>query len=678
MRVIVLDFETYWSDVYTLSKISATDYIRSSEFYAQCMSYSIDGGPVQVVEHDEIPTTLQALNLTDSQTITVGHNINGFDGLILSEIYHIKPACLLDTMAMSAWTGVSRMIPKNSLKELSAYLQIGVKETGTIVSKGRKYSTDFPPSEWAYFKEYCREDTRLTAIACGLMCNYMTADAITFANITGQMAIDPSFIVNPEPLKQFLQQLQAEEAEAEGQLRQLFTFPAQKSFKEILRSDRSFATMLTHLGVDVPMKLSEKKSQTLKQKLIAEGKDVSDPASYAVYTYALSKQDLEFTDLLEHPDPKVRYLVQTRLAYKTSVPWSRTYALLNLAKYNKPVPIYLKAFHAHTSRYGAGNTGISDGNNFQNLSKRDKKMRPLRQAVTVPKGYAVVAADSSQIECRVLAYAAQQLDLLSHFKEHRDPYAELAAQFGFGFTADQIHDGAKSGNAQLKMYRNAAKRMILSGGYGVGSAKVAKTLINDGVVLSQDRNEHNAMATAFHKIYKKQNKQIVLFWSTCERVITDMVDSKVGAFAGPNYDLFDYGPMGILDKELVPSIRLPTGYILRYPNLRYEDNEGKLITVYDKYVSGKCVPTKIYGGALVENIIQSLAFQILMWQACRMYEAGIKLKANIHDSFATVVPESQAEQTLELMLKIMKTVPPFVDGCPLDAEGEIGYDFSIV
>lgn len=84
------------------------------------------------------------------------------------------------------------------------------------------------------------------------------------------------------------------------------------------------------------------------------------------------------------------------------------------------------------------------------------------------------------------------------------------------------------------------------------------------------------------------------------------------------------------------------------------------------------------GGMIVHNCIQSFAFQILLWQACRMAEAGIKLACNIHDSFATVVKSSEAQHIADLMLQIMKTVPPWAEGLPIDAEVKIGDDFSIV
>ena len=128
----------------------------------------------------------------------------------------------------------------------------------------------------------------------------------------------------------------------------------------------------------------------------------------------------------------------------------------------------------------------------------------------------------------------------------------------------------------------------------------------------------------------------------------------------------------------VPFILLPNGYHLWYPNLRVENDEGKAQYYYDRPRGKNLVKTKIYGGSCTENCIQSLAFAVLVWQACRMREAGIQLAANIHDSFATVVPEDKAEETAETMLSIMKTCPPWASTLPIDAEVEIGNDFGVV
>ena len=81
---------------------------------------------------------------------------------------------------------------------------------------------------------------------------------------------------------------------------------------------------------------------------------------------------------------------------------------------------------------------------------------------------------------------------------------------------------------------------------------------------------------------------------------------------------------------------------------------------------------------IAHNCIQGFAFQILMWQACRMDEAGISIKCNIHDSFATVVPEAQAEQTAKQMEHYMSMCPPWATTLPLACESTIGDDFGVV
>lgn len=81
---------------------------------------------------------------------------------------------------------------------------------------------------------------------------------------------------------------------------------------------------------------------------------------------------------------------------------------------------------------------------------------------------------------------------------------------------------------------------------------------------------------------------------------------------------------------------------------------------------------------IVSNCIQAFAFQLLISQACWMDNAGISLKVNIHDEWVTVVPEAEAQTTGERMLHWMRQVPSWADGCPIDAEYEIGDTFEVV
>ena len=54
MRVITLDFETFWSSRdYTLSKMGPIEYVRDPRFHAQLLGVRVDRGPVNVYESHE-------------------------------------------------------------------------------------------------------------------------------------------------------------------------------------------------------------------------------------------------------------------------------------------------------------------------------------------------------------------------------------------------------------------------------------------------------------------------------------------------------------------------------------------------------------------------------------------------------------------------------------------------
>ena len=689
----VIDYESYWaSKDYTLSKMSAIDYVRDPRFYAQMMGVSVNGGAPVVFEHDDIPAALQAMQLDKLDTLLIGHNSSGFDNLILSEVYGIHPAFMTDTMHLMRWTGVSRVIREN-LASMTHWFGTGEKRAGTVISDGKRTKEDFTHEEWEDFKRYCAEDVAQTTACFERMLPFMTKDSILFSSLTCRMATEPCFVVDPEPLRAYIEDLKRREAETFAKLKTIFKFREDVDFLKHIRSAAKFENLLRMVGCEPPMKISPKQTAAARKKW--EAKLAVAPAAskstiegvlaneenYAVYTPALAKGDLEFLELLEHPNPYVRLLVSIRLEHNSSVAMSRAQNLLRMAEYGKPMPILLKCYYAHTSRYGAGAVDSkSDGIQVQNIPKHNKSMKPLRQSIKAPSGYRVVACDSSQIEARVLAYEAQNVELLEHFRHGRDPYAEMASKFGYNMTAQEIHDGAKSGDKLAKMLRQVGKKLILSCGYGTSATKLSDTLLRENVPLDENKEEHKAIVTRLHKIYRDSNVSIVKFWKQCDTVIREMIAGHDGMFGGPNNDLFKYGMFSIPGgKEKYPGIELPTGYILRYPNLRIEyDDRGKSSYFYDRPLGKNMVKTRCYGCSCVENLTQSLAFQILMYQAVRMSEKGIPIHCNIHDSFAAVVPDHCVDSVKETMLACMKEVPAWVEGLPLDAEAEVAEDFTIV
>lgn len=695
VHIITMDFETAWdSKDYTLSKMGPISYIRDPRFYAQLLSVRVDRGPVQVFEHDEIPLILKAMKLEQSDRVVVGHNLSGFDALILSEIYGIHPHNMWDTIPMARWCGVARMT-RESHAALTDWFKHGKKEAGTVVSDGKRTKEDFTPEDWAFFKQYCADDTLQCSENFYSMLPYMTPDALKFMSITARMAVAPAFMLDRQALADYITELDAKAEQARQDISHLFAFSTKEELYEALRSAQTFVSMLNLLGCEAPMKVSEKKTEAARKALedkIAErrmyGTDTTylerkldNPDDYQVMVPALAKTDLEFLDLLNHPDPRVQQLVAMRLEYNSSGQMSRAKRFYELSETGRPLPFMLKTFYAHTGRYGAGNSeGASDAINMQNISKRNPNMLAIRKAIKAPQGYKVVAADSSQIEARMVAYLANEVELLDQFRHGRDPYAELAEKI-FGATAQEIHDGAKSGDKRMKMYRNVGKTAILSAGYGVGARKFSDTLLRQGVKLAANLDEHAEMAKHAHSVYRMSNASIVTLWDRCQRVIDALAVGSSGFFAGPHNDLLEYGLMSVPGaSDLVPSIKMPNGYILRYPNLHAETAEGSKRPqyFYDRPKGKNELKTKIYGGSTTENICQSLAFMLLMWQACRMAEQGIHLHGNIHDSFAAIVPAEQAEQTAAVMTKCMSEVPDWLPGFPVACEAEIGDDFMVV
>lgn len=447
-RIVTLDFETYWSskDKYSLSKMGPIEYIRDERFFVQCVAVRVDHGPVEVMDHKH-GIDLEKYHLERSDTITVGHNISGFDALVLSEHYGIKPHCCIDTIALCHWLGISR-ISNVSHKAITKLLGHGTKQEGTAVSDGLRTLDEFSPEERVFFLRYCHDDTLQCSENFFAMYNAMDdgkgkLDALITMMFTARMATHPAFVPDLGMLYDYVNKLDAGTEAARSKLAEFMHFATAKDMIKAIRSRSEFPKLLEQLGCQCPMKFSEK-----------QGKNIP----------AISKTDLEFKKLLNHPDERVRTLVSIRLEQNSSIQRSRAVNIINLG--HKPIPIPLCAFKAHTGRYTAGSESeVSDGLNFQNLSKRDPNMLTIRKSIKAPKGHKVLACDSSQIEARMLAWVAGQDDLVAQFKSGADPYAEMAAKI-FHTDAKAIHNAAKNNDDpnhnRYKMYRNVGKTCILS------------------------------------------------------------------------------------------------------------------------------------------------------------------------------------------------------------------------
>ena len=118
------------------------------------------------------------------------------------------------------------------------------------------------------------------------------------------------------------------------------------------------------------------------------------------------------------------------------------------------MPVPLKYSGAHTHRY-SGDWLL----NMQNLSAR--KSKEIRRCLYAPEGYTIVACDAAQIEARIVAWLANQIDLLDMYYNGEDTYKAFAADI-FGLPLYSVS----------KIHRFVGKTCILGLGFGMSARKL--------------------------------------------------------------------------------------------------------------------------------------------------------------------------------------------------------------
>ena len=89
---------------------------------------------------------------------------------------------------------------------------------------------------------------------------------------------------------------------------------------------------------------------------------------------------------------------------------------------------------------------------------------------------------------------------------------------------------------------------------------------------------------------------------------------------------------------------------------------------------------KMWGGSLVENVVQALARVVMSQAALRVKQKyGLIPKWAVHDDLVYVLDAvdeytlgDDAEALYPLIMKELKVVPDWLAGCPIDLEGGLG------
>lgn len=618
MSLITIDFETYYTSKDLGFKTQTTEeYVRDSRFEVIGVSVQVDSGEPVWFSGDREATRKWLRQFDWRNSMMLAHNTL-FDGAILYWHFGITPMVYLDTLCIArALHGVD---VGGSLKALAERYEVGVKGEEVLAAIDKR-RIDFAPDELERYGEYCRNDVRLTYDLFNLMSKQFPMDELRLIDMTLRMYIHPMLYVNQETLEERLQALYAEKSEMLSSLKEQLSCETEEDVRKNLSSNKKFAEVLTKLGVTVPMKMSEKQKKEVP---------------------ALAKKDEGFLALCEHEDTFIQQLCAVRLGTKSTLEEGRIKRFMEIGKRNKGmIPIPLKYYGAHTGRWSG-----MDKVNFQNLPSRDPKKKALKKAIVPPEGYKVINSDSSQIEARMVAWLAGQDDVVQQFAKGEDVYSLFAsAVYGRTITKKDAEQ------------RFVGKTCILGLGYGTGALKLQHTLsTSQPISVKIDEDE----AKRIVGVYRDKNDKIIDLWAEADTMLEDMMNGN-----------FDKGPKVFGQHECVfydnNGIILPNGLRIRYKNLRREFEEGKSRVVYDSRKG----PISIWGGAVVENVVQALARIVVGHQMIGVNDK-YRVVLTVHDAAVCVVPDDEVDKAVEYITGIMSVAPDWATGLPVACEAKYG------
>ena len=483
MDIVTIDFETYYDDEFSLSKMTTEAYVRDPRFEIIGVGIKVNDYPCDWYSGDNPGKFLKGLDY--SHRAILCHN-TAFDGAILSWLFGIRPKFWLDTLSMARPR--HHVTVGGSLDKLVTHYGLGAKGTEVVAAKGKR-KADFGEAELEQYGKYCINDVNLTKKLFDKMKKGFPASELMVIDQTIRMYTEPVIELDVPLLQQHLVEVRDRKTKLMEEV--------DVTTEDIMSNDK-FAAALERLGVAPPRKVSA-----------TTGKE----------TWAFAKTDKDLTDLQSHPDERVQALVAARLGVKSTLEETRTEALLGVAERGR-LPIMLNYYGAHTGRFSGG-----DKLNLQNLPSRGSS-NALRRSLKAPPGHMLVASDSSQIEARMVAYIAGQDDMVEAFRQGRDVYSEFATEvYGKPITKAD------------KTERFVGKTAVLSLGYGAGAAKFREMLRIQGKVTIDQMEAERIV-----RIYRAKNFKITQLWQRCGQALTTMLQGGSGHI----HDCVSFDPDGII------------------------------------------------------------------------------------------------------------------------------------
>lgn len=643
MKNISIDIETFSS--VDLGKCGVYKYAESPDFEILLFGYSVDGGPVQVVDlasGEQIPCEILAA-LMDSKiqkwafnaqfericlsrylsdlgvAIGTGNGYLNLDSWFCSMVWSATLGLPLSLEGVGAVLGLEKQKLTEG-KTLIRYFCIPCSPTKTNGGRARNYPTD-DPEKWKKFKVYNLRDVETEMGIQSKLSRFPVSGSIWLEYHLDQVINDRGIGVDMPFVHSAI--------DLDGISRELLTNELQK--KTGLENPNSVMQMkewLSQNGLE-----TDTLGKKAVEQLIKESPE--DLAEVLKLRQQLAKSSVKkYTAILNAVcrDSRVRGMFQFYGANRTGRFAGRLVQLQNLPQ-------------NHMSDLEAARGLIKVGNYeavsllYDNIP--DALSQLIRTAFVPQNGNKFIVSDFSAIEARVLAWLAGEQWRIDVFEQGKDIYCSSASQM-FGVPVE------KHGiNGHL---RQKGKIAELALGYG-GSVGALKAMGALEMGLSED--ELQPLVNA----WRNTNPAITDLWWEVDRCVKETVKYRVPTKTHGIRFSYESGFL---------FITLPSGRRLAYVKPRIGMNQFGSESVTYEGVGGtkKWERLESYGPKFVENITQAIARDILMYSMKTL--EGYAITAHVHDELIIECPK---ETDLDYICKQMGKTPPWADGLVLRADG---------
>ena len=635
MRTLYIDIETY-SEV-DLANCGIYKYTQGKQFSLLLFAYSVEGGEVQVVDiasGERIPEDIVSAIYNDN-VVKIAHNAI-FERTCIAAYFarHISPTSWRCTLAQSARMGLPRSLDEackvagcSERKNPDGAKLIRIFCMPQKPTKGNGMRSRIMPSDapgmWSMFKAYCMQDVRSTialdkATCVGRACGDYEQSVYALdgkINDNGVL-IDRAFAERCQRI--------------DGDVRERLVNEA----KRITECDNPMSVQqLTEWLFSRGIKTYSLNAARVDE-ILARTRDI-DVLRVLTIRKQLAKVSTSkystMLDVMSDVDDRARGLFQY---YGTHTGrWAGR--LIQLHNLPHTPPSQLSAMRAAVMSCDIDTLELSYGNVTELLSQL------LRTAIVAPPCKKLIVCDYSAVEPRVLAWLAGEEWRLDVFKGDGKIYEATAAKL-YNVPIDDITHGGKR-------YKHG-KVADLALGYN-GGVNALQAMGGSEIGLTMEQ------MNATVKLWREANPRIVNFWREIESVaIYAARYNSVTECRGLTFEVIE----GTL------YITLPSGRYLAYRNVEYKDGKVFYEAEADYRKKGK---EQLYGGRIVENIVQAIARDCLADTMLRLDAKGYKIVAHVHDEVVVEVNESTADSCLTEIEREFSIAPLWASTLPLRGVG---------